>query len=162
MACRLNIINSSIAMKIGILKKRNKLITLLLSLLGFTSACIIVGGVEYGTPHADFIVKGSVVSERDNRAIKNIRVAIRDTAYVHYQDSINTDLTGNYIVKVTGFPLSKSFGIELKDIDGAENGEFQTLDTIIEFKDPVFTGGNKHWYNGQTEKEFNIKLRPKK
>jgi putative lipoprotein (rSAM/lipoprotein system) len=148
-------------MKIRILKKGNKLIALLLSLLGFTSACIIIGGAEYGTPHADFIVRGSVVSERDNKAIKNIMVTMRDTASVYYRDSINTNLTGSYVLKVTGFPLSKSFEIELKDIDGAENGEFQNLDTIIEFKDPVFTGGNKHWYNGQTEKEFNIKLRPK-
>ena len=147
-------------MKIKLLKKYNKLIALLLSLLGFTTACII-GGKEYGTPHADFIVRGKVVSEIDSRPIKNIRVIMRDSTSIYYRDSINTDLNGIYTLKVTGFPLSKNFNIDLKDIDGTENGEFQNLDTIVEFKNPVFTGGNKHWYNGQTEKEFDLKMKPK-
>lgn len=148
-------------MKIKLLKKYNKLIALLLSLLGFTTACFLIGGAEYGTPHADFIVRGKVESQIDSRPIKNIRVIMRDSTSIYYRDSINTDLNGIYTLKVTGFPLSKNFNIDLKDIDGTENGEFQNLDTIVEFKNPVFTGGNKHWYNGQTEKEFDLKMKPK-
>ena len=86
---------------------------------------------------------------------------MRDSTSIYYRDSINTDLNWIYTLKVTGFPLSKNFNIDLKDIDGTENGEFQNLDTIVEFKNPVFTGGNKHWYNGQTEKEFDLKMKPK-
>ena len=54
------------------------------------------------------------------------------------------------------------FNIEFIDIDGAENGEYQSLDTIVEFKDPHFTGGDGDWYAGETSKEFNIQLNPKK
>jgi putative lipoprotein (rSAM/lipoprotein system) len=148
-------------MKIKLLKKYNRLIALLLSLLGFTTACFIIGGAEYGTPHADFIVRGSVVSEKDSRPIKNIRVIMHDSTSIYYRDSINTDLNGVYTLKLSGFPLSKNFNIDLKDIDGTDNGEFQNLDTIVKFINPVFTGGNKHWYNGQTQQEFDIKMKPK-
>ena len=148
-------------MKINILKKYNKLLALLLSLLGFTTACFIIGGAEYGTPHADFIVRGLVVSEKDNRPVKNIRVIMRDSTSIYYRDSINTDLNGIYTLKITGFPKSINFNIDLKDIDGTANGEFRNLDTIVKFVNPVFTGGNKHWYNGQTEQEFDLKMKPK-
>ena len=78
-------------------------------------------------------------------------------------DSVYSDNKGNYqVVDEFGFPISHSYSITFTDIDGTANGEFQTLDTVVEFKDPVYTGGDGHWNEGETQKEFNVVLKPKK
>ncbi len=54
-----------------------------------------------------------------------------------------------------------TFNIQYRDEDGAANGEYNDLDTIIEFKNPQFVNGDGSWYAGETSKEFDIKLTPK-
>ena len=150
-------------MKKILLSKYNKAIAFFLAILGFATACDeIVGADEYGSPHADFIVNGSIKSELSSSVIKNIRVIMRDTSshYV-YSDTCFTDANGSYNVKLIEFPNNQVFKINLQDIDGSANGEFQTLDTIVEFKNPVFTGGDGHWNDGHTDKEMNLKMKPK-
>lgn len=147
-------------MKSKILTSCNKIIAFLLAFLGFANACNNFAK-EYGVPHADFIVKGSVVSAKDNKAIKNIRLIMRDSS-VHYNyDTTYSDVNGNYSVKMTGFPGTQTAKIDLQDIDGLANGEFQPLDTVVEFKNPQFSGGDGSWYDGKTENELNITLKPK-
>jgi hypothetical protein len=90
--------------------------------------------MEYGTPSAKFIVKGKVESSVTNQPIQNIRV----------------------------YPEAQTFPIRFHDIDGNLQGEFNNLDTVVEFKNPQFTNGDGHWYKGETSKEFNIQLKPKK
>ena len=78
-------------------------------------------------------------------------------------DSVMTDINGNYqVTDKYGFPKDQTYDIKFKDIDNAQNGQFENLDTIVEFKDPIFKNGDGDWYRGETEKEFNIKLDPKK
>ncbi|MCG8410447.1 MAG: radical SAM-associated putative lipoprotein [Bacteroidales bacterium] len=139
-------------MKIKLLKTYNILITGLLSILGFAIACDSMD--EYGTPTAKFIVNGKVKSSKTNQPIENIRVSmLYDTTY--------TDKNGAYQVVETG-EIHNIYNIEFKDIDGETNGEFNNLDTVIEFKNPKFTGGDGNWYKGETSKEYDIKLTPKK
>ncbi len=141
-------------MKIKILKTYNVLITGLLTILGFATACDSKD--EYGTPSTKFIVKGKVISSETDQPIENIRVSMEgDTTY--------TDANGDYnVVDKWGFPTEQTYNIEFQDIDGNANGEFSDLDTIVEFKDPKFSGGDGDWYLGETSKEFNVKLTPKK
>ncbi len=74
-----------------------------------------------------------------------------------------TDVNGAYqVVDESGLPNDHTYIIEFKDIDGEINGKFSDLDTIVEFKDPIFTGGDGDWYSGETSKEFDVKLTPKK
>lgn len=142
-------------LEIKFLKTYNAIIAVVLTLLGFASSCILFG-CEYGTPSAKFIVKGKVESAEDNKAIQNIRV-------VMLGDSVTTDINGNYeVTDKYSFPKDQTYNIKFKDIDNALNGEFENLDTIVEFKDPIFKNGDGDWYRGETEKEFNIKLDPKK
>lgn len=144
--------------KIGFLKKYNAIISILLSLLGFSTACehgldeYGAPAVEYGVPYATFIVKGNITSETTGNAIPNIRVVMNyDTAY--------TDADGNYQVENTEIPIDQTFPIVFDDIDGESNGTYQSLDTIVEFEDPEFTGGDDSWDSGETEIELNAKLK---
>jgi putative lipoprotein (rSAM/lipoprotein system) len=141
-------------MKIKILKSYNVLIAGLLAILGFVIACD--SRDEYGTPSAKFIVNGKVKSSETDQPIENIRVTMQgDTAY--------TDANGAYqVVNKWGFPTEQTYNIEFQDIDGEINGEFYNLDTIVEFKNPIFTGGDGEWYRGETSKEFDMTLTPKK
>ncbi len=146
-------------MKTRYLKAYNKLISYLLALLGVSIACsngcaMYGTPAEYGTPNATFKVLGKVTTEQ-SIAIPNIKVVLDyDTAF--------TDNQGNYLVETINFPTNQTFSIQFKDIDSTLNGEFQQLDTVVEFTDPQFTGGTGNWNKGETEKEFNVKLKPLK
>lgn len=142
-----------------LLKKTNSLISIFLSLLGFGAVCSLggcehFGAMEYGTPHAIFKVKGTVKSEATSEAIPNIRVVMDyDTAY--------TDASGNYLVGVDRFPSDQTFHVQFTDIDGAANGEYDSLGVAVEFVDPEFTGGSGSWDNGEIEKVINVNLKEK-
>ena len=141
----------------------NVILTALMALLGFATSCERFGGTEYGVPHASFIVKGKIVSAESNNPVPNIKVRMQIDSLSVQHDSAYSDSKGNYqVVDAFGFPISHSYLITFTDIDGAANGEFQTLDTVVEFKDPVYTGGDGHWNSGETQKEFNVVLKPKK
>jgi putative lipoprotein (rSAM/lipoprotein system) len=140
--------------RIKFLKTYNVLIAGLLAILGFSSSCDSKD--EYGTPSAKFMVNGKVKSLETDLPIENIRVVMQgDTAY--------TNADGTYqVVDNWGFPSDQTLHIRFQDIDGVANMEFSDLDTIVEFKDPKFTGGNNNWYSGETTRVFDVKLAPKK
>lgn len=141
--------------KVKFFKTSNALIAGLIALLGFASSCI-KPKVEYGTPHAKFIVNGKVISSDSKEAIENIQVIMQ-------WDTTKTDSEGRYqVIDYSGFPVEQTFNIKFLDIDGAANGEFQDLDTLVEFKNPQFVGGDRSWYSGETSTEFEIELNPKK
>lgn len=142
-----------------------------MSFLGFASSCDIMGGgAMYGTPSADFIVKGKIEAANENKAIPGIFVEMRQEMetisgqrLTKYNSKINSDNNGAYIVNDKGaFPENQTYQIKFVDIDGAQNGEYEMLDTTIVFQNPKFTNGDGHWYNGQIEKELNVKLKAKK
>lgn len=145
-------------MKIKLLVKHNKFIAFLLSVIGIGGACSFGGcaygtPVEYGTPTATYKVIGKVSTEEDSK-IKGIRVIMRN-------DTAHTDVDGKFQVQTVDFPTDVDFDIEFDDIDGALNGSFQSLDTIVSFVNPEFENGDGHWYQGETSKEFNVKLKSK-
>ncbi len=152
-----------------VLKSDNALITLLLSFLGFSSSCDwLTPKAMYGTPTADFLVKGKVES-KSNKPVTGIKVDISkefDTQEGQKLVLIGTSAseagTGAYSVKATDFPEDQTFKVKFTDIDGAENGEYETLDTTVVFQNPKYSGGDGSWYHGKTEKELNVKLKTKK
>ena len=122
--------------------------------LGFTSACRKDPAVEYGTPSAKFIVNGKIISGSTGDPIENIKVIMqRDTSF--------SDAQGIYqVMDEYGFPGDKTYSIQFLDLDGALNGEFQNLDTLVEFVDPQYVNGSG-WYSGETSQEFDIQMNPK-
>lgn len=153
------------------LKKYNALIVFLISFLGFASSCDNLGGkAMYGTPSADFVVKGKIESADKKILIPGIYVEMRQEMevvsgqkFIKYNSTITSGNDGAYsVIDKSAFPDSQSYNIKFLDVDGAQNGEYETLDTLIVFNNPKFTGGDGSWYSGKTEKEINVKLKPKK
>jgi putative lipoprotein (rSAM/lipoprotein system) len=141
-------------MKIRILKMYNVLLAGLLSILGFASSCDPRD--EYGTPSAKFIVNGKVSSTETGQAIENIQVVMKfDTSY--------TNTKGEYqVVDMQGFPNDQEYTIVFNDVDGTERGSFQDRDTLVEFTDPKFSGGDGNWYSGEISAKLDVQLSPKK
>ena len=140
----------------------NVIITALMALLGFSTACEPLGGTEYGVPHARFIVKGKIVSSDGNMPVPDIKIRMQHDTITRFCDSVYSDSNGNYLVDLDDFPESQTYKIKFIDTDGSANGEFQTLDTVVEFREPVFTGGKGSWDQGETQKTLNVALKPKK
>jgi putative lipoprotein (rSAM/lipoprotein system) len=133
----------------------NALISGCLTLLGF-SCNLVNPRVEYGTPNAKFIVNGTVTSAESEEAIKKIRVIMKN-------DTVVTDNEGNYTMTDKGaFPTNQTYTLQFQDLDNELNGHFDDKDTTIEFKNPEFSHGDGHWYEGETTMEFDIRLTPKK
>jgi putative lipoprotein (rSAM/lipoprotein system) len=144
----------------------NAIIAALLSLLGCTIN--ISGPAEYGTPSADFIIRGKALSN-DGQPASNISVVMREQIgtgndeqpQLHKVDSTRTDNNGDYRVKAQGaFPEDQTFRLTFSDIDGATNGAFKDTTVTVEFINPVFTGGSGNWHKGETVQEVNIQLHP--
>ena len=139
-----------------LIKYCNVLIAGILTLLGFTTSCENTEPVEYGTPHAKFILNGKIENANTNKAIENIQVVMEyDTSY--------SDSEGNYRLEIEAFPdENQILDLSVKDVDGEKNGTYQDLDTIAKFKDAEFIKGDGDWYKGETTKKMDIKLTPKK
>lgn len=149
-----------IQLKILLLKKCNALISILLSILGFGAVCGLnsceYGNpvVEYGAPYATFIVKGNVKSEKTSADLPNIKIVMG-------YDSTYTNENGDYQLENLEYPDDQTFLLKFKDIDGTINGEYQSLDTLVQFINPEFSGGSGTWNKGETEKELKVKLKEK-
>jgi len=143
------------------IKGYNRIIALLLALLGF-AGCEDINNTrdEYGTPSADFVFKGTIQSKGFNQAISGVRVILTDTAEhpTFLADTSFTNFNGSYELEISDFPEDKVFKISVADTDGTTNGEFDAQDTIVEIKNPTFYGGDGHWYSGKTTRTVDIKL----
>lgn len=134
----------------------NLFLTMLLALLGCSGeeqAC------EYGTPRANFVVKGTIRSKSNAQPVSHVKVKLFDSD-MNLSDSVISDQNGSFEVDIEDFPMSQELPIKFTDVDGTANGLFLPKDTVVEFKDPSFTGGDGNWNQGETQKVFDIKLIP--
>lgn len=138
--------------KYFLLKTSNSFISLLLSILGFGAIFSFNSCSKnyyyplYGTPTAFFKIKGNVESELTSNPIPSIRV-------VSGNDTTSTDKYGNYQFLKELISENQTYSIEFKDIDEETNGNYQTLDTIVELKN--------YNYSENKDIEINIKLKEK-
>jgi hypothetical protein len=58
--------------------------------------------------------------------------------------------------------MNQTYSVKFQDIKGEALRQYSDLDTTVEFKNPVFVKGDGHWYSGETEKDIDVKLKPKK
>jgi putative lipoprotein (rSAM/lipoprotein system) len=123
----------------------------------------------YGTPTAQFSVKGKVTDEKGN-AIQGLQVILGNRFYDnssvtydhHYfpVDTLTTDSDGVYQFESSRISPIENLQVDVNDIDGAAGGgEFNSATTVvrnIEYKD-----GNG-WYRGKADiKVSDIKLEKK-
>ena len=140
-------------MKKSLIKSFDKIIVVLLAILGVFNSCEQAD--EYGTPYADYELKGVVTDKETSKPIKNIRIA------TFYGDTIYTDAEGKYALSYC-FDMAEYFHFKIEDIDGEENGgefEAQEMDVIFTETDKVKKG--KGWYSGKYVKTQNIELEKK-
>lgn len=141
-------------MKNLFVKTYNKVLVVLLGFLGFVAGCI---RTEYGSPvdeyccdpFADFILSGYVKSNETNQPIENIKITM---------DNVSTfsDSVGYYSLLTQGDPVNQNFDVKFEDVDGAENGNFNNLDTNINFPGNFVDGSDE--YRGFEEINLNIQL----
>lgn len=113
---------------------KNKLILMILSLLGLATACSEEeNSCEYGTPYVTFSVKGKV-TDTDGAPVPGIRVAVSEDAYA---PATTTGADGAFAFDKTPFYMGHPEKLIFTDIDGAANGEFgsKTLDVAFEKSD---------------------------
>jgi putative lipoprotein (rSAM/lipoprotein system) len=151
-------------MKIRFLRWYNALLTALLSILGY--GCSSEGPEEYGCPHADYIIKGTVTDEAGT-PIQGIKTTLKNLYGVSPQngqvlDSFLTDDSGKYQVYDNGMESSQTKLI-VEDIDGEENGGEFLSDTLdINHEKAVQTKeGDGRWYQGSFEITQDVKLKKK-
>ena len=151
-----------------------KLLSGVLVLLGFTACDSDDPGnglCEYGTPSADYQVKGKVL-DPTGKPIKGVQVVVKDLNayfvkgekdYVVDYDTVYTDVKGEFESdKAHTFSIG-SQEVLFHDVDGEENGggfESATLKTNQMDISQIKEGGS--WYSGAYELKAEVKLSPKK
>ncbi|MDR1526164.1 MAG: radical SAM-associated putative lipoprotein [Dysgonamonadaceae bacterium] len=156
-------------MNIQWLKLFDKVIVALLGVAGLLMGCNIVfeTPAEYGMPHADFVLKGTVTSAATSQPVKNIQVVRPfweygygyEGGYAAIGDTVYTDENGKFAFEFDGLPTMK-YQLKLKDIDGQENGgQFVSKEIEGEFtKADQEKKGNDRWYDGKFVKTRNVLL----
>jgi len=146
--------------KLKFLNSYNACILLLMSFLGFSTACKKEEvRYEYGVPNAGFIINGKIESVLTSKPIPDIIIEVREMRLVKTGFS---DGNGKYQITIGDSPDDKTYQLRFSDTDGPLNGEYESLDTTVVFNDPKFRDGDGKWFVGYTEQELNIKLLPKK
>lgn len=147
-------------MKIKFLHFYSAVLSFILVLIGFPGCSDDIDGggrVEYGVPSAKYKIKGSVVSKEDQSALPRIRVVMVEKnkdREPFYGDTVYTSSMGEFNVELQTFPLDKvTFQIKVDDVDGDQNGSFDSTIEEVIFDKPSFTGGGE-WYKGETEKDL--------
>lgn len=129
----------------------------LLSLLGITS-CENLFRTEYGTPNAEFQIKGKV-TDMENNPIEGIQVNNQGS---FDNEMAYTKADGTFELSFKAFPPSNDSKIDLTftDVDGAENGEF--ADKTENISVTKTEEGSGSWYEGLfTADDVTVKMEEK-
>ena len=160
--------------KRAFIKGTNWALAGLIGLLGFTRCDIVDPKLEYGTPNADYTVKGTVVDKTTGKPIEGIRVGYDSGPYAQvmygvvptpYQPkaSVTTNAKGEYKLTDRFSEIGQDqIPVFVSDIDGQENGLYS--DTILyeDFKNAIHTGKQKDWYFGEYTVNVTIELSEQK
>lgn len=160
-------------MKVKFNRWYNAVLTALLSMLGYgcssTEEPLDMYGppVEYGAPHAEFIIKGCVMDESGTpvQGIKTSLKTVFESNNIHYAlgvDSVQSDVSGHYQLKTTD-RKSQYDKVIVEDIDGEANGGEFLSDTLdVDYNKAVKTkDGDGKWSLGIYEIIQDVKLKKK-
>lgn len=138
---------------------KNKLIWMLLSLLGFASACSDdeennENLCMYGCPSVSFNVKGTVTNEA-GQPIPGIRVGIKDT-----YPTVLTDDKGEFaFTKATLVYIPEPAVMQFTDVDGADNGLYEPKEIEVSFTQNPDVAPDQ-WYLGDfTAEDVRVELK---
>jgi putative lipoprotein (rSAM/lipoprotein system) len=152
-----------------IIKLINGLLAISLGLLGF-SGCDKDTLPEYGTPHADYTVKGKVTDNVTKQPLKGISFSyIPQGPYLMYgpppasyeYKSAVSDDKGGYKLTDGLWPLSddNSANLYIADIDGEDNGLYRDTIVAVNFDEAERTQKPNGWYEGEFTVNKDIELK---
>jgi len=142
-----------------LLKGSNGILTGLMALLGF-SACDKYGRTEYGTPYADYVVKGTVVNKSTSRPVQGIEVKVIDHDRSEWK-GLTTQEGSFYLSKSNVFfDDSQKMSVIATDIDGEANGLFKPDTVYVYFHDAQQTVVGKGWFEGEHTLTVEFELEP--
>lgn len=131
----------------------NRLLSMVLVLLGFSSCESLVdpGEEMYGTPHADFEIKGAVMSD-DGVPVSEAEIVMKypDAVYP-IAEPIYTDENGVYGAMYSDWTTGK-----VRIVCNDPAGVYESDSTDITLK---FNGKKSDWYMGKAEAEVNFRLK---
>jgi len=144
----------------------DKAILALLSSVAFFTGCDVIKGgdqpVEYGTPTADFEIKGTVTDSLSSDPVPNIRVIRSNADYPQWGDTTYTDANGRYAFNFHDFPVEKpTFPLKAEDVDGNLNGgNYASKSVHVEISTSDWIQkGDGHWYFGKASKTQDFKIK---
>ena len=145
------------------IKKMNWALAGILGMMGFAGCDVIQPKEEYGTPHADYTVKGTVVNKATKKPIEGIRVRYDDSSQMFQAPNhVLTNTKGEFKLSNQFFPENyKILPVVVEDIDGEKNGSFKSETLQVNFKDAVHSGKPQSWYKGEYTVTLNVELSEK-
>lgn len=144
----------------------------ILSLLGFTGCNVLEflePKAEYGMPHANYKVVGTVVAEDTGNPIPNIQVKYRRYQYTddngkdqYWEQEARSDEKGNVSLSFTEYPVATDkHEIVLTDTDGEANGGLFRKTTLpaSAFTTEFTEDKSGRWHVGDYAISFAAKLK---
>jgi len=163
--------------KKAFLKGINWALAAVIAMLGF-AGCDKIGVDEYGSPHANYTVKGAVVDKVTGKPIKGIRVGYSPASWgalmygvppIPFSPKMHvmTNDKGEFALK-DRFYISEiklinnipTLTVYVRDIDGELNGWYESEDLQVDFSKATLSGKPKSWYDGEYTVTRNIELTP--
>lgn len=139
------------------IKSSNWALAGILSLLGFSGMTSCEATEEYGSPHADYTIKGKVTNEA-KQAIPNLKIEILSEREYPITES-ETDANGKFQTSFDG--LGENYSVAVSDLDGDVNGAFENDTIDINFTKDDYIKKGSGWYQGELLKEIEIVLKEK-
>lgn len=152
------------------MKKMYQVFGVFLLYIGFITACKD-DEKEIEPPTAYYVVKGEVRSSADNKLVPEIIIEMRLVKIMPKGDSIFNMVSTSfsniwspeyYLSEMYTLQEDRTYLISFRDTDGDLNGEYESLDTIVVFQNPVFEGAYGANYLGSVYRTINVELKPKK
>lgn len=144
-------------MKQFFLSLYGKIITTTLVFLGI----VVTACVEYGSPYANYIIKGKVTDRSSKKPIPNMRIIYKLPGSEYGNDTVKTDANGEYILKKDWIFDNKAY-LYAQDLDGEENGGYYATDSLSvgDFRFRQTKRGDGRWFEGVFEKnDANFQLK---
>ena len=151
------------------IKSMNRVLAGAIGMLGF-AGCNIMGAEEYGTPHADYTVKGAVVNKATKKPVGGIRVGYNCASCVTPMYGVQPTPFGSKAHVLTNakgeFKLTDSLFSEnnkilpvyFEDIDGENNGLYQMEYLQVDFSNAEHSEKPQSWYEGEYTVTLNVEM----
>ena len=139
------------------LKISNRLLSGTMVLLGFSACDPSRMADEYGTPYADYEIKGRITDQAGTelagmRVISKTLIGSRPND-PYLNDTLATDTKGSFLFDKKGETSEGRYRLVCED----PNGVYKSDSTEIKMQPE----GGKGWYKGHDSKEVNIELKKK-